>query len=97
MKDMYIIGLIYQNIFTGVFNTLYVDCNYALTPHFKNALLFAKARRAEKGFKNHKQKILFDANRYSGKVKEVRIFQAGLIPIETLADTYNFTAGFLED
>ena len=63
---MYIIGLIYQNIFTGVFNTLYVDCN-------------------------------FDANRYSGKVKEVRIFQVGLIPIETLADTYNFTTGFLED
>lgn len=88
---MYIIGLIYQNIFTGVFNTVYVDCNYALTPHFKNA------RRAEKGFKNHKQKILFDANRYSGKVKEVRIFQVGLIPIETLADTYNFTARFLED
>ena len=51
---MYIIGLIYQNIFTGVFNTVYVDCNYALTPHFKNALLFAKARRAEKGFKNHR-------------------------------------------
>ena len=49
---MYIIGLIYQNIFTGVFNTVYIDCNYALTPHFKNALLFAKARRAEKGFKN---------------------------------------------
>ena len=30
-------------------------------------------------------------------IKEVRIFQVGLIPIETLADTYNFTAGFLED
>ena len=57
MKDMYTIGLIYQNVFTGVFNTVYVDCNYALTPHFKNALLFTKAHRAEKGFKNHKQKF----------------------------------------
>lgn len=97
MKDMYIIGLIYQNIFTGVFNTVYVDYNYLLTPHFKSALPFAKIYRAERGFKTHKQRILLDANRYPGKLKEVRIFQVALAPVETLADEYNFNAGFLEN
>lgn len=97
MKDMYIIGLIYQNIFTGVFNTIYVGYSYVLTPHFKSALPFTKISRAERGFKAHKQGILLDANRYPGKLKEVRIFQVALAPVETLADEYNFKAGFLKN
>lgn len=97
MKDMYIIGLIYQNIFTGVFNTVYVGYSYVLTPHFKSALPFAKIYRAERGFKEHKQRILLDANRYPGKLKEVRIFRVALSSVETLADEYNFKAGFLKD
>lgn len=97
MKNMFVIGLIFQDIFTGVFNTIYVDYNYRLTSNFKNAVPFSSVSHAEKAFKKHKQDIFFDSNRFPGKLKEIRVFQVALAPVATLADVYNFNNRFIEE